>query len=73
VGVDHGQIASDSVRGQYQEAQQVLDELQRLGVDYDDSMQVLEDDGVAKFEASWARLSEHLGETLRLQQTQKQG
>jgi transaldolase len=70
---DHGQIPADSVRGQYQEAQQVLDELQRLGVDYDDSMQSLEDDGVAKFEASWARLSEHLGETLRVQQTQKQG
>ena len=32
-------------------------------------MQSLEDEAVAKFEDSWAQLSEHLGETLRVQQS----
>jgi transaldolase len=62
---DHGQVPADSVRGQYQEAQQHLDQLRGLGIDYDDSMQKLEDDAVAKFEASWAQLSEHLAEVLQ--------
>ena len=57
----------------YQEAQQVLDELQRLGVDYGDSMQSLEDEAVAKFDDSWAQLGEHLGETLRAQRSKKRG
>ncbi len=70
---DHGQIPADSVHGHYPEAQQVLDELERVGVDYDEAMQSLEDAAVAKFEASWAHLSEHLGETLRVQQAQKRG
>ena len=51
----------------------MLDELERVGVDYDEAMQSLEDAAVAKFEASWAHLSEHLGETLRVQQAQKRG
>jgi transaldolase len=62
---DHGQVPADSVRGSYQEAQQLLDQLRALGIDYDDSMQQLEDDAVAKFEASWAQLGEHLAEVLQ--------
>jgi transaldolase len=66
---DHGEITADSVRGHYQEAQQLLDALQRVGVDYDDSMHKLENDGVAKFEDSWTRLSEHLAKTLQAQRS----
>jgi transaldolase len=68
---DHGQIPADSVRGSYHEAQQVLDALQLIGIDYDDSMRSLEDDAVAIFEASWEKLSEHLSETLRTQRSDK--
>jgi transaldolase len=70
---DHGQIPADSMDSHYQEAQQVLDDLQLLGIDYVDSMQGLEDAAVAKFEDSWAQLSEHLGETLRAQQSNMRG
>ena len=69
----HGQIPADSLDSHYQEAQQVLDALQRLGVDYGDSMQSLEDEAVAKFDDSWAQLGEHLGETLRAQRSKKRG
>ncbi|MEU8150668.1 transaldolase family protein [Nonomuraea sp. NPDC048901] len=49
----------------YQHAQQILERLRRLGIDYDDVVQRLEDEGVAAFEASWDRLREHLATTPR--------
>lgn len=64
---DHGQVPTDSVRGHYAEAQQVLNRLQALGIDYDDVVQKLEDEGVAAFDASWDRLREQLSATLRAQ------
>jgi transaldolase len=53
---DHGEVAGDTVRGRYDESRAVIDALQRLGISYDDVVQVLEDEGVAKFEASWTEL-----------------
>jgi transaldolase len=53
---DHGVFGGDQVRSRYAEAQQVLDRLAALGVDYDDVVQVLEDEGVKKFEDSWEEL-----------------
>jgi transaldolase len=53
---DHGELQGDTVHGSYAAAQQVLDELEGLGIAYDDVVQVLEDEGVAKFEASWNEL-----------------
>ncbi len=64
---DHGQVPADSIHGHYDQAQQVLGQLQDLGIGYDEVMQGLEDDAVAKFDASWARLSEQLAATLRAQ------
>lgn len=61
---DHGQVPDDSIRGHYDDAQRVLDRLQRIGIDYDDVVQTLEDNGVAAFQASWDRLSEQLTQTL---------
>jgi transaldolase len=66
---DHGQVPADSVRGHYDDAQHVLDRLRALGIDYDDVVQTLEDDGVAKFDASWDQLGEQLAATLRAQPT----
>jgi transaldolase len=69
---DHGQVPADSVRGHYDDAQQMLDRLGALGIDYDDVVQTLEDDGVAKFDASWDRLGEQLAATLRAQSTHQE-
>jgi transaldolase len=61
---DHGVIPADSVRDHYADAHQVLDQLGQLGIDYDDVVQALEDNGVAAFDASWAKLGERLAATL---------
>ncbi len=53
---DHGVMTGDTVTTHYVEAQQVLDELAEVGIDYDDVVQVLEDEGVEKFDASWSEL-----------------
>ena len=49
---DHGQVPADSVHGHYDQSNAVLGQLRELGIDYDDVVQALEDDGVAKFDAS---------------------
>ncbi|TNY37366.1 transaldolase [Thermomonospora catenispora] len=53
---DHGRIRGDSVRGAYDEARAHMAALQEAGVDYDDVVRVLEEEGVDKFEASWQEL-----------------
>jgi transaldolase len=47
---DHGEITGDSITGNYAEAQDVLDRMERVGIAYDDVVKVVEDDGVDKFE-----------------------
>ncbi len=51
-----GVVRGDTVRGQYEDAKAVLDGLAAVGVDYDDVVAALEDDGVDKFQASWSEL-----------------
>jgi transaldolase len=53
---DHGVIRGDSIHPAYDDAQQVLDSLAELGIDYDEVVKVLEDEGVEKFETSWNEL-----------------
>ena len=53
---DHGVVGGDTITTQIMEARAVLGELGTIGVDYDDVTRTLEDDGVAKFVASWADL-----------------
>ncbi|MBL1115670.1 transaldolase [Streptomyces sp. 110] len=50
---DHGEISGDAVRGTYEQAKADLDALAGIGISYDDVVQVLEDEGVEKFESSW--------------------
>jgi transaldolase len=50
---DHGQITGNAVAGTYEQARAELDAVERLGIAYDDVVQLLEDEGVEKFEASW--------------------
>ncbi|MCW3494386.1 transaldolase [Microbacterium sp. SSM24] len=50
---DHGEIAGDTVTGTYAAAHQIFADLAAAGVDFADVTQVLEDEGVEKFIASW--------------------
>jgi transaldolase len=61
---DHGKIRGDTIHGHYDEAQQVLDRLAAIGVDYDDVVETLEREGVEKFETSWTQLLESVQEQL---------
>jgi transaldolase len=53
---DHGKLLGDTVHGTYDASRQVFADLEKLGIGYDDVVQVLENEGVAKFQASWNEL-----------------
>jgi transaldolase len=53
---DHAEIAGDTVTTNYDDADQVMAGLEKLGISYDDVVQVIEDEGVDKFEKSWQEL-----------------
>ncbi|GAA4519810.1 transaldolase [Actinoallomurus oryzae] len=53
---DHGRISGNTIQGRYDEARQHLAALKEAGVDYDDVVRVLEEEGVEKFAASWKEL-----------------
>jgi transaldolase len=53
---DHAEITGDTVRGGYEAAAGVLDRLAGLGIGYADVTDVLEREGVEKFDKSWAEL-----------------
>jgi transaldolase len=63
---DHGELRGDMVHGTYDASRQVFADLEKLGISYDDVVQVLEDEGVAKFEASWNELLETIKTNLGL-------
>ncbi len=46
---DHGEVRGDTIREGVEEAERFLEELAAAGVDYDDLVAVLEDEGVKKF------------------------
>jgi transaldolase len=53
---ESGDPAGDAVHGHYEEAAKVIADIEALGISYDDVVQVLEDEGVEKFEVSWNEL-----------------
>jgi transaldolase len=53
---DHGEVEGDAVSGKAADAQQVFDRLAAVGIDFDDVLDVLEREGVEKFEKSWQEL-----------------
>jgi transaldolase len=61
---DHGTITGDTITSNYLNAQEVLDNLAAVGVDYDDVVKVLEDEGIEKFESSWNELIDSVQEEL---------
>jgi transaldolase len=62
---DHAEITSDTVTTNYDDAQDVLNRLEKLGISYDDVVQVIEDEGVEKFEKSWQELIDTVQKALR--------
>ncbi len=61
---DHGVVTGDTVTGAYEDAHLVFAQLADLGVDITDVTQTLEDEGVAKFIASWQDLKKTVAEAL---------
>ena len=53
---DHAELSGDTVRPRYDEARAHMAALKEAGVDYDDVVRVLEEEGVEKFETSWNEL-----------------
>jgi transaldolase len=62
---DHGEIPTDSIRGNYADAQGVLDKLASLGIGYDDVVETLEREGVEKFSVSWSELTATIEKQLK--------
>jgi len=61
---DHGDVEGDTVVGNYDDAQQVMDRLAAVGVDIDDVTALLEREGVEKFIASWHDLTDTVSTAL---------
>jgi transaldolase len=55
---DHGTLHGNTIDGTYDASRKVFADLEALGISYDDVVQVLEDEGVAKFAVSWNELLE---------------
>ena len=61
---DHGEVKGDQVTGRADEAREVIDALEALGISYDDVVEVLENEGVDKFDKSWGELVETVRDAL---------
>jgi len=66
---EHGQLRGDTIHGTYGDSKRVFEQLEALGVGYDDVVDVLEREGVEKFAASWNQLLE----TIKTEMTAAQG
>jgi transaldolase len=55
---DHGEISGDQVTNHYDDAQRVMAQLADVGIDYDDVIATLEQEGVDKFSKSWQELQD---------------
>jgi transaldolase len=54
---DHGHVAGNTIRGSYDSARRVLQQLAAAGIDFHDVTEQLEREGLAKFENSWSELN----------------
>lgn len=62
---DHAQVTGDTITGTYDESERVLNELEQLGISYQEVVEKLEREGVEKFVASWEELLETVTANLR--------
>ena len=61
---DHGKVRGNTGSSGYDQARQVFAGLEALGISYQDVVTVLEDEGVAKFAASWQEMLETISTQL---------
>src|SRR2546429_2122898 len=61
---DHGKLEGNRGSSGYDQARQVFADLEALGIGYQDVVTVLEDEGVAKFAASWQEMLETISTEL---------
>jgi transaldolase len=61
---DHGVIRGDTISGTYASASSTFSALESLGVDLTDVFEVLETEGVEKFEQSWVELLQTVADAL---------
>lgn len=61
---DHGEVHGDLVTTRYDDAREVMNALEKAGVDMDDVVVVLEEEGVEKFDASWSELLQTVSDEL---------
>ncbi|MDR7087000.1 transaldolase [Aeromicrobium panaciterrae] len=61
---DHGELHGDAVTGTYDDARQVIADLEAVGISYDEVVELLEVEGLDKFDASWAELLETVSNEL---------
>jgi transaldolase len=61
---DHGAVRGDTVTAGYEQARADLAAVERFGISYDEVVQQLEDEGVAKFETAWQDLLDAVTKSL---------
>lgn len=57
---DHGVVTGDTITGSYEESNALLNQLEGLGISYNDVVGLLETEGLDKFVASWKDLLNHV-------------
>lgn len=62
---DHGVITGDTITGTGEASDELLDAVGRAGVDYNDVVRALEDEGLEKFVTSWNELIETVRTALK--------
>jgi transaldolase len=62
---DHGEIKADSITSSYEQSRSILNELDQLGISYDEVVMLLETEGVEKFVASWNDLLDTVSKALQ--------
>jgi transaldolase len=62
---DHGEVRGDTVTGNYDADRKVIADLEKLGISYDEVVQLLEDEGVSKFDVSWTELQDTVTAALK--------
>ncbi|MDO5031542.1 transaldolase [Corynebacterium sp.] len=62
--LEQGNLHGDTLSGSAAQAQQVMDEIAAVGIDFADVFAVLEKEGVDKFVAAWEELLESMGSRL---------
>jgi transaldolase len=61
---EHGVIRGNTIAGTYDESRSIIERLEAIGISYDDVIEVLEVEGVQKFEDSYAQLAESVQKQL---------